>query len=80
MQNEGPDGEIIACYWGLSGSGKILAWVKLSQASIDAFEVSISRFDTSMFTCIGKKVFKCFKKIENMDEANNKKTKAMLKF
>ncbi|EGR29835.1 WD repeat protein [Ichthyophthirius multifiliis] len=74
-----PDGEIVVCYWGLSGSGKILAWVKLSLASIDAFEVSISKKDCSLFTCIGKKVFKCFKKIDTVSDENNKKNKSTLK-
>ncbi|EAS05472.2 WD40 domain protein (macronuclear) [Tetrahymena thermophila SB210] len=64
------EGEIIACYWNLSGSGKILAWVQVSLANIDAFEISINKNDTSFFSCIGRKVFKCFKKIDSVEEGD----------
>ena len=45
-------------YWSLQGGGKVIAWVRLSQVNIDAFEVKINNVDIGFFSCIGKKVTK----------------------
>ena len=45
-------------YWSLQGGGKVVAWVRLSQVNIDAFEVKINNVDIGFFSCIGKKVKK----------------------
>lgn len=71
----GGGGDVIACFW-QHDKNKCLAWIKLSQSPIDVYEIAFNNNDASFVSCIGNKVFKCYKKIDTVDE-NNKKVHTM---
>ncbi len=58
----GGGGEVIAAYWA-HDKNFILAYTHLSQSPIEASEIAFHNNDENFFSCIGKKVFKCFRKI-----------------
>jgi hypothetical protein len=67
-------GDIVVCFW-LWEKSKCLAWARIgSIVAPDArCEIEFSHNDPNLFTVVGPRLFRCFRKLETIDE-NNKKT------